>query len=81
MESKIPLTVGILDPSSTDRKSRIQYMESGIHRVESRIQDCLDCGLYELYYGLLPYSWIFVSVWAMLISVFLISATDLFYLS
>ena len=27
--------------SSTDKESRIQYLGSGIHGVESRIQDCL----------------------------------------
>ena len=30
-------TIGIPNPSSTDKKSRIQYLESGIHRVESGI--------------------------------------------
>ena len=33
-ESRIPLKVGIRNPSSTDK-------QSGIHAVESRIQDCL----------------------------------------
>ena len=28
------------NPESTELKSGIQYSESGIHRVESRIQDC-----------------------------------------
>ena len=28
------------NPESTELKSGIQYTESGIHRVESRIQDC-----------------------------------------
>ena len=41
-ESGIPLKIGIRNPlSSTDRESGIQYLESGIHSVESRIQDCL----------------------------------------
>ena len=33
-ESGIPPTIGIRNPSST-------YQESGIHGVESRVQDCL----------------------------------------
>ena len=28
------------NPESTELESGIQYKESGIHRVESRIQDC-----------------------------------------
>ena len=32
---------GIPNPSSTDNESRIQCLESGIHSMESRIQDCL----------------------------------------
>ena len=32
---------GIPNPSSTDKEPRIQYLESGIHGMESRIQDCL----------------------------------------
>ena len=28
--------IGIQNPSSTDRESRIQYLESRIHSVESR---------------------------------------------
>ena len=36
-ESGIPLTIGIRNPRSTDKKSGIQYQESGIHSVESRI--------------------------------------------
>ena len=39
-ESRIPLTIVIRNPSSTDM-SVIQYLESGIHGLESRIQDCL----------------------------------------
>ena len=38
-ESGIPLTIGIQDLSSTDQESGIQYLESEIHGVESRIQD------------------------------------------
>ena len=34
----IPQTIGIRNPSSSDKESRIQYLESGIHGVESRIQ-------------------------------------------
>ena len=35
-ESGIPLTIGIQNPSSTDKESEIQYLESGgIHGVES----------------------------------------------
>ena len=40
-ESGIPLTIRIQNPSSTDKETRIQYLESGIESVESRIQDCL----------------------------------------
>ena len=36
-ESGIPLTTGILNPGSTDKKSRIHSLESGVHSVESRI--------------------------------------------
>ena len=35
------IQIGIRNPSSTDEESEIQYLESGIHGVESRIQDCL----------------------------------------
>ena len=38
-QSRIILTVGIGNPSSTDKESEIWYLESGIHGVESRIQD------------------------------------------
>ena len=34
---RIPLTIGIRNPSSTDKEKGIQYLESGIHGVESRI--------------------------------------------
>ena len=33
--------IKIRNPSSTDKESRIQYMESRIHSVESRIEDFL----------------------------------------
>ena len=33
--------IGIRNPSSADKESEIQSLESGIHGVESRIQDCL----------------------------------------
>lgn len=64
------------DKNSIDRKSGIQCMEYGIHRLESRIEDWIrKGGLYELY------TWIFAFIYpkTMLISVF--RATDLFYLS
>ena len=40
-ESGIPLTIEIRNQSSTDKESGIQYFESEMHGVESRIQDCL----------------------------------------
>ena len=42
-ESELPLMIGILiqNPSSTDIESGIQYLQSGIHSVKSRMQDCL----------------------------------------
>ena len=40
-ESGILLTIGIGNPRYTDKESRIQYLKSGIHGVESRFQDCL----------------------------------------
>ena len=36
LESVIPLTIGIHDLSSTDKKSGYQYLQSGIHAI----QDC-----------------------------------------
>ena len=39
-EIRIPLTNGIQNPSSADKDSGTHYLESGIHGVESRIQDC-----------------------------------------
>ena len=38
-QSRIILTIGIRNPSSTDKESGIWYLESGIQGVESRIQD------------------------------------------
>ena len=38
-QSRIIPTIGIRNPSSTDKESEIWYLESGIHGVESRIQD------------------------------------------
>ena len=38
-QSRIILTIWIRNPSSTDKESEICYLESGIHGVESRIQD------------------------------------------
>ena len=37
----IPPTIGIRNPNSTYKGSEINYLESGIHGVESRIQDSL----------------------------------------
>ena len=39
-ESGIPLTIGIHEISSTDKKSGYQYLKSGIHGVDSGFQDC-----------------------------------------
>ena len=36
-----PAAIGIRKPSSTDKESGIQYLESRIHSVESRIEDFL----------------------------------------
>ena len=44
-ESGISLTIGIRNLSSVDNESGIQYLESGIHGVESRIQDCVSLGV------------------------------------
>ena len=33
--------IGVRNPSSTDKESRIQHLESAIHSMESRVQDCL----------------------------------------
>ena len=40
-QSGIPLTIAIRTPRSTGRGSGIQYLKSGIHGMESTIQDCL----------------------------------------
>ena len=37
----MPLEIGIRNPSFSDKEFRIHYLKSGIHSVESRIQDCL----------------------------------------
>ena len=37
-QSGISLTMGIQNPSSTDKESGIQYLKSGMLSVESRIQ-------------------------------------------
>lgn len=39
---RVPLTVGNRNLSSTENESIIQHLESGIHGIESRIQDCLE---------------------------------------
>ena len=41
LESRIPLIIGIRCPNYTEKKSEIQDMKPIIHRVESRIPDCL----------------------------------------
>ena len=43
LESKIPRKIEIQNPSSTDKdlESSTEYLELGIHGVESRIQDCI----------------------------------------
>ena len=40
-ESEILLMIGIWNSVSTNKESGIEYLESGIHRMKSRIQDCL----------------------------------------
>ena len=45
-ESGIPITIGIQNSTVLQKNTGIQYLESGIHSVESRIQDCA---------GLFPY--------------------------
>ena len=45
-ESGIPITVGIQNPSFTE--TGIQYLESGIHGVEFKIQGCLGFPLESL---------------------------------
>ena len=39
---RVPLTVGNRNLSSAENESIIQHLESGIHGMESRIQDCLE---------------------------------------
>ena len=43
LESKIPRKIEIQNPSSTDKdlESSTEYLELGIHGVDSRIQDCI----------------------------------------
>jgi len=49
-ESGIPLTIGIRNTfSSTNKEPGIQFLESGIHDDESRIQDCLGFPCMERY--------------------------------
>ena len=38
---RIPLSIGLRNQGSTDKKSRVQYLESGIHRVEFRVRDSI----------------------------------------
>ena len=45
-ESEIPITIAIQNSTVLQKNTWIQYLESGIHSVESRIQDCA---------GLFPY--------------------------
>ena len=40
IEKKYEESSSFWNPESTELESGIQYSESGIHRVESRIQDC-----------------------------------------
>ena len=40
-EYLIAPTIGICNPSFTDKESGIQYLESRVHDWKSRIQDCL----------------------------------------
>ena len=40
-ESEIPRMIGIWNSVSTNKECGIEYLESGIHTMESRIQDCL----------------------------------------
>ena len=40
-ESVIPLTIGICNPSVTDKEPGLQLLEPEIYGVESRIQDCI----------------------------------------
>ena len=39
-EYRIPVIIGIRNPSSIDKETGFQELESGIHCVESRIQNC-----------------------------------------
>ena len=59
--SRFPLTIGIRNPSknpsSTDNESGIHYLESEIHSVEYRIQECLGLSYLILHEG-------FCRIWA-----------------
>ena len=50
-ESGNPLTIEIRNPSSTENKSGIQYLDSGIHSVESRIYGCIGLPYIRLHGG------------------------------
>jgi len=52
-ESGISLNIGVPIPCSPTRDPEsIQYMESGIHSLDSRIQDCLEAKTEYFYIGL-----------------------------
>ena len=38
---RIPLSIGLRNQRSTDKNSRVQYLESEVHGVESRVQDSI----------------------------------------
>ena len=40
-ESETPLMIGIWNSVSTNKECGIEYLESEIHSIKSRIQDCL----------------------------------------
>ena len=42
LESGIPLTIGIRNPSFTEKESGILYLESAIHALESQSKSRLD---------------------------------------
>ena len=48
------ITIGNRNPSSTDKESEIHHLESGIHSIESRIQDCL--GLPYMAQSFIPFT-------------------------
>ena len=53
-------TLGIRNPSSTSQESGIQYLESGIHGMESRIQNGLLSPYVERSVSKMWISWIFI---------------------